>query len=77
MNQIRSSADKSGYYYETSSAHLARVDSAPLCGNLAYAMRNSTIIVRTIQPKRLTPLQGQRPTEAHNPGNTQKLDTQK
>lgn len=76
MNRIQSSADKSGYYCETSSAHLARVDTAPLCGNLAHAMRNSTIIVRTIQPKRLTPLHGQRPTQVQSPRDSQKFDTQ-
>ena len=42
----------SGYYRQTSGLRIARIDTTARCGNLAYAMKNSTIIVPTVQINR-------------------------
>ena len=49
VSQTISKTDVSGYYRQNSSARLAKVDTAAICGNLAYAMKNATIIVDVVQ----------------------------
>ena len=41
----RQNADASNYYRSATSADLARIDSSAVCGNLADAMRNATVLL--------------------------------
>ena len=41
------SADASFYYYEDATADVARMDSSAVCGNLADAMKNATVLFPT------------------------------
>ena len=42
------SADDSFYYHESATADIARMDSSAVCGNLADAMKNATILLPNI-----------------------------
>ena len=41
----RQRADASNYYRSATSADLARFDSSAVCGNLADAMKNATVLL--------------------------------
>ena len=38
-------ADASFYYHESAASDIARMDSSALCGNLADAMKNGTVLM--------------------------------
>lgn len=44
MTRIGKSSDASFYYYEDTSADVARMDSSAVYGNLADAMKNATVV---------------------------------
>ena len=48
VSQSFSKTDVSGYYRQNSSARLANVDTAAVCGNLAFSMENATIILQNV-----------------------------
>lgn len=48
MSRTLSRTDISRYYRQNSSARLAKVDIAAVCGNLAFAMKNATIVLRAV-----------------------------
>ena len=48
MKRTLSSTDISRYYRQNSSARLANVDTTATCDNLAFAMKNSIIVLRPI-----------------------------
>lgn len=50
MKQLRTSIDQSNHYQQTAAVDIARPDTTAGCGNLAYVMKNATIVVNTIRP---------------------------
>ncbi len=44
MPKYKISADASFYYREDTRADVARMDSSAVCGNLADAMKNATVL---------------------------------
>lgn len=50
MNRLNTSIDKSSYHQQTAAVKIARPDTAAGCGNLAYVMKNATIVVETVRP---------------------------
>ncbi len=48
VSRTLSSTDISRYYRQNSSARLANVDTAAVCGNLAFAMKNATIVLQAV-----------------------------
>ena len=48
MSRTLSSTDISRYYRQNASARLANVNTAAVCGNLAFAMKNTTIVLQAV-----------------------------
>lgn len=47
---MKTSIDKNSYHQQTAAVKIVRPDTAAGCGNLAYVMKNATIVVETVRP---------------------------
>ena len=71
MSRFRTSIDRSNYSHQTAMVELAQLNTAAGCGNLAYVMKNATIVVNTVQPQMLLPLPK---PQTLNPDSNQELE---
>ena len=71
MSRLRTSVDRSNYPQQTATLELAQLNSAAGCGNLAYVMKNATIVVNTVQPQMLIPVPK---PQSLNPDSNQELE---
>lgn len=50
MKQLRTSISMNNYHRQTAAVEIASPDTTAGCGNLAYVMKNATIVVNTVLP---------------------------